>query len=121
MSAGWPPLVTVSVAEALASTAKRAERDRQLAASCGMDAGETEAFLRRLAEFDARTPAWEARCALEDAVDYAEQRRAVLDRVAGWEDSREGMLVRVDAVIAELLEQLGVPVLSLRRTDDRAA
>jgi hypothetical protein len=79
------PTVTVSTDEALRSSAARAERDRQLAAWCGLTDDEVGPFLARLALFDARTPAWEARlaaererAALEAAVRYAEQRRAVL-------------------------------------------
>lgn len=102
----WPPAVTVTIEEALASPSARAERDRQFAASCGLTGEEAEPFLRRLAEFDARTPAWREREALQEAVDYAERRRAVLLRVDGWDDTREGMLARADAVIAELVEQL---------------
>lgn len=109
MSADWPPFVTVTIVEALRSSVARAERDRQLAASCGMTWAESEAFCRRVREFDTRTPTARELEALEQAVEYAEQRRAVLGRVAEWEDTRAGMLARIDAVIADLDDQLANP------------
>lgn len=103
----YGPTPSVSIEQALGSDLARRERDLQLARWCGLSDDEVGPLLRRLAEFDARTPAWEARCALADALDLAERRRAVLERVEQWEDTREGMLVRVDAVIADLVDQLG--------------
>lgn len=91
----YGPPVTVLLDAALRSDAARAERDRQLAAFCGMTDDEVGPFLRRLGEFDANTPAWEARlraererAALAEAVGYAERRRAVLAQVARWEAAR---------------------------------
>jgi hypothetical protein len=93
------PAPTVSIEEALASRAKRLERDVEMAAWCGLDHNELGPFLDRLAIFDARTPAWQARRALAELVEAEELRRRVAD-------SRPAMLGRVDAVIAELVEQL---------------
>ena len=97
------PNATVKLAEALASTSAQAERDRQLAAWCGQADDEVGPFLARLALFDARTPAWEAR-------QTADQLERQLARVAELQDTREGMLIRIDAVIADLVDQLGGPV-----------
>lgn len=64
IAAGPPP--AVSTFEALRSETARSERDRQLAAWCGLNEDELGPFLRRLREYDARTPAWREREALEE-------------------------------------------------------
>jgi hypothetical protein len=69
------PSPSVSIEEALGSESARRERDRQLAAWCGLSDDEVEPFLRRLRLFDARTPAWEERMALEEALQIAKLRR----------------------------------------------
>lgn len=97
---------TVSVEQALASETARADRDRQLAAWCDLAEDEVGPFLRRLALFDLRERARQERQALEEAVGLAERRRAVLRRVEGWGDTLEGMIARIDAVIADLDDQL---------------
>lgn len=86
----WPPLVSVSAWDALWSESARAERDRQLAASCGLNEDETRAFLRRLAEFDANTPVFEARL-------RAERERAALEAELRYADARRKLRPTVEA------------------------
>lgn len=69
------PAPSVSLYEALGSEAARRKRDEQLAVWCGLSEDEVGPFLRRLQIFDSRTPAWEERMALEEALALAEARR----------------------------------------------
>ncbi len=78
----------VPTLERLASMTRR-ERDEREADLAGLEGAEREAFLLRLEEFDRNT----IRLARMGAIEAC--------------DTREGMLARVDAVIADLVEQLG--------------
>jgi predicted transcriptional regulator len=99
---GWPFTPRTSIAEARAGDTARRWRDHEEARAAGLRPDEVGPFLAALAAYDSATPAWVERCALEEALRLAELRQAVIRRAEGWEDTREGMLVRVDAVIAEL-------------------
>ena len=74
----------------------RRERDLVTAAWCGLEGGEAEAFVERCAVFDINTRRLD-RLAAEAGLAEAER---------SWAQSREGMIARVDAVIADLLDQL---------------
>ncbi len=83
---------SISTGEALFSTTARHERDRQMAAWCGLIGPEAEAFLERVEHYDRRTRVLELLALEIDEVEV--------------DDSLAGMLRRVDAVIADLVEQL---------------
>ena len=99
---GWPFTPRTSIAEARASDTARRWRDHEEARAAGLRPDEVGPFLAALAVYDAATPAFVERCALQEALRLAELRQAVIARAAALEDTREGMLVRVDALIAEL-------------------
>jgi hypothetical protein len=69
------PVPSVSIIEALGSESARAKRDVELAAWCGLTEDEVGPFLARLKIFDARTPAWEERMALKEALESRALRR----------------------------------------------
>lgn len=77
----WPYTPRTSITEARASDEARRRRDLEEAKAAGLSPDEIGPYLRALATFDAWTPAWEARCALEEAECLAERRRAVLAAV----------------------------------------
>ena len=88
--APWPSEAEIFAARQ--SPVKRREVDLAYARAHGLPPDQVEPFLERLALSDLRRAAWERREAIEGA--------------AGAEDTRAGMLVRVDALIAELGDQL---------------
>jgi hypothetical protein len=57
---------------------------------------------RAMATYDRRVSVWEAREALAEALALAEERLAVIRKVEGWEDTRAGLIVRADALVAAL-------------------
>jgi hypothetical protein len=63
----WPYVPETSLTEARASDIARRRRDREEARAAGLAPGEVGPFLAALRVFDANTPAWEERMALERA------------------------------------------------------
>ena len=94
----WGPRVTVTAEEAASSTARRLERDLELAAWHLMDHGEATAFWNVLERHDADKRAREAQEALAAE---REAQRLLVEVV----DSRPNMLARVNEAIALLTEE----------------
>jgi hypothetical protein len=63
----WPYVPETSITEARSNELARRRRDREEARAAGLAPGEVGPFLAALRVFDANTPAWEERMALERA------------------------------------------------------